>query len=54
MSMDIMFDSTIPYDVRFFEALDRFVQSEPWLERDRGHDRSAQDHRDRKRETVQA
>jgi len=30
-----VFDSTIPYDLRFFESLDRFVQSEPWLERDR-------------------
>ena len=25
----------IPYDLRFFQALDRFVQAEPWLERDR-------------------
>jgi hypothetical protein len=32
---DVLFDSTIPYDVRFFEALDRFVQREPWLDRDR-------------------
>lgn len=31
----ILFDSTIPYDGRFFEALDRVVQNEPWLERDR-------------------
>ena len=30
-----MFDSTIPYDVRFFETLDRFVQREPWLKRDK-------------------
>ena len=28
-------DSTIPYDLRFFEALNRFVQVEPWLARDR-------------------
>jgi hypothetical protein len=34
-SSDVLFDSTIPYDVRFFEALDRFVQREPWLDRDR-------------------
>ena len=34
-AMDIGFDSTIPYDARFFEALDRFVQREPWLERDK-------------------
>ncbi|QJE98823.1 DUF1254 domain-containing protein [Luteolibacter luteus] len=29
------FDSTIPYDLRFFEGLDRMVQIEPWQERDR-------------------
>ena len=34
-SYDILFDGTIPYDLRFFEALDRFVQREPWLDRDR-------------------
>ena len=32
---DIDFDSTIRYDLSFFEGLDRIVQSEPWLERDR-------------------
>lgn len=32
---DVMFDSTIPYDSRFFEGLDRVVQKEPWLDRDR-------------------
>ena len=32
---DVVFDSTIPYDLRFFEALDRMVQAEPWLERDK-------------------
>jgi hypothetical protein len=31
----IVFDSTIPYDVRFFESLNRIVQAEPWLERDK-------------------
>ena len=31
----VLFDSTIPYDVRFFESLNRIVQAEPWLERDR-------------------
>ena len=30
-----VFDSTIPYDVRFFESLDRIVQNEPWLQRDK-------------------
>ena len=34
-AIDTVFDSTIPYDVRFFQALDRFVQREPWLERDK-------------------
>ena len=33
--IDVVFDSTIPYDLRFLEALDRFVQREPWLDRDR-------------------
>ena len=32
---DVVFDSTIPYDLRFFESLDRMVQAEPWLERDK-------------------
>jgi hypothetical protein len=32
---DKMFDATIPYDVRFFESLNRFVQAEPWLTRDK-------------------
>ncbi len=32
---DKPFDATIPYDWRFFESLHRFVQVEPWLERDK-------------------
>lgn len=32
---EVLYDSTIPYDVRYFEALDRFVQREPWQERDK-------------------
>ncbi len=32
---NVLFDSTIPYDMRFFETLDRFIQREPWLDRDR-------------------
>jgi hypothetical protein len=32
---DILFDSTIRYDARFFDNLDRIVQTEPWLDRDR-------------------
>jgi len=31
----VVFDATIPYDVRFFESLARMVESQPWLERDR-------------------
>jgi len=32
---NVVFDATIPYDVRFFESLARIVQSQPWLDRDR-------------------
>lgn len=32
---DILFDSTIRWDTSFFENLDRIVQEEPWLARDR-------------------
>ena len=32
---DVTFDSTIRYDASFFEHLNRIVQSEPWLDRDR-------------------
>jgi hypothetical protein len=32
---DVMFDATIPYDERFFESLNAFVQAEPWLTRDK-------------------
>jgi hypothetical protein len=31
---DVVFDSTIPFDVRFFRSLDHIVQTEPWLARD--------------------
>lgn len=34
-AIDSVFDATIPYDLRFFQSLDRIVQAEPWLERDR-------------------
>ena len=34
-AIDVLFDSTIPYSLRFFQTLDRFVQREPWLERDK-------------------
>ena len=32
---DAVYDATIPYDLRFFQSLDRFVQQEPWLTRDK-------------------
>ena len=32
---DVLFDSTIPYDAKFYRSLDRVVQNEPWLDRDR-------------------
>ncbi|MDT4823484.1 hypothetical protein FQZ97_567100 [compost metagenome] len=31
----VTFDATIPYDLRFFESLDRIVQAEPWLAKDK-------------------
>ena len=31
----VLYDATIPYDARFYESLDRVVQTEPWLQRDR-------------------
>ncbi len=34
-AIDVLYDATIPYDLRFFESLDRIVQTEPWLERDK-------------------
>src|SRR4030095_16149805 len=34
-AIDVVFDSVIPYDLRFFKSLDRIVQSEPWLTRDK-------------------
>ena len=33
--VDVVYDATITYDLRFFESLDRIVQAEPWLERDK-------------------
>jgi hypothetical protein len=34
-AIDVLFDSTIPYDARFFDALNSIVQSEPWAVRDK-------------------
>lgn len=33
--VDQVYDATLPYDARFFERLNDFVQREPWLPRDR-------------------
>ncbi len=33
--VDVEYDATIPYDLQFFESLDRVVQAEPWLQRDK-------------------
>lgn len=32
---DVLYDATIQYDVKFFLALNRIVQSQPWLTRDK-------------------
>jgi hypothetical protein len=32
---DVMFDANIRYDASFFDSLNRFVQTEPWLTRDK-------------------
>ena len=32
--LEIPFSNTIPYNIHFFELLDRYVQREPWLSRD--------------------
>jgi hypothetical protein len=32
---DVLFDSTIPFNASFYRNLDRVVQNEPWLDRDR-------------------
>jgi len=34
-AIDVLYDATIPYDIRFFESLNHIVQAEPWLERDK-------------------
>jgi hypothetical protein len=33
-AVDVVYDNIIPYDLRFFQLLDRFIQYEPWLTRD--------------------
>jgi hypothetical protein len=34
-AIDVVYDSTIPYDLRFYHSLNRIVQDEPWLDRDK-------------------
>jgi len=34
-AISIVFDATIPWDMRYFESLNRIVQTEPWLPRDK-------------------
>ena len=34
-AINVVFDATIPYDRRFFVSLDRMIQREPWLPRDK-------------------
>jgi hypothetical protein len=33
--VDVVYDANITYDLRFFESLNRIVQAEPWLGRDK-------------------
>jgi hypothetical protein len=32
---NVIYDSTIPYDIRFFHSLNRVIQADPWLPRDK-------------------
>jgi hypothetical protein len=32
---NVVFEANIPYDARFFDSLNRMVQREPWLTRDK-------------------
>jgi len=34
-AINVVYDANIPWDLRFFQSLDRMVQTEPWLERDK-------------------
>jgi hypothetical protein len=34
-AIDVVYDATIPWDMRYFESLDRIVQMEPWQARDK-------------------
>ena len=34
-AIDVVYDATLPWDTRYFESLNRMVQTEPWLTRDK-------------------
>jgi hypothetical protein len=34
-AIDVVFDANIPWDLRYFESLNRIIQIEPWLTRDK-------------------
>ncbi len=34
-AIGVVYDATIPWDMRYFESLNRIVQTEPWLTRDK-------------------
>jgi hypothetical protein len=34
-AIDVVYDANIPWNLRYFQSLDRIVQTEPWLERDK-------------------
>jgi hypothetical protein len=34
-AIDVVYDANIPWDLRYFQSLDRIVQIEPWLTRDK-------------------
>jgi hypothetical protein len=34
-AIDVVYDATIPWDLRYFQSLDRIVQIEPWQTRDK-------------------
>ena len=51
---DVVFDSTIPYDLRFFESLNRDGAGRAVAGTRQGDDRPAQDHRHRAGQALQA
>jgi hypothetical protein len=34
-AIDVVYEANIPYDLRYFESLNRIVQAQPWLDRDK-------------------